>query len=76
MHEVQQEEQGSACAENRTQREVRLYFKRGPDQRRYNEPTHDEVATVFIWEDGAPLANRDVVIYPKYTTTVYLLYVM
>ena len=31
MHEVQQEEQGSACAENRTPREVRLYFKRGPD---------------------------------------------
>ena len=48
MHEVQQEEQGSACAENRTPREARLYFKRGPDQRRYNEPTHDEVAAVFI----------------------------
>ena len=42
MHEVEQE-QGSACAENRTPREVRLHFKRGPDQRRYNEPTHDEL---------------------------------
>ena len=35
------------------------------DQRRYNEPTHYEVAAVFIGEDGAPPANRDVVIYPK-----------
>ena len=59
--------QGSAYAENRTPREVRLYFKRGPDQRRYNEPTHDEVAAVFIGEDGAPPANRDVVIYLKNT---------
>ena len=32
MHEVQQEGQGSACAENRTPREVKLFFKRGPDQ--------------------------------------------
>ena len=67
MHEVEQEEQISACTENRTPREVRLHFKRGPDQRRYNEPTHDEVAAVFIGEDGAPPANRDVVIYPKNT---------
>ena len=46
---------------------MRLHFKRGPDQRRYNEPTHDEVAAVFIGEDGAPPVNRDVVIYPKDT---------
>ena len=57
MHEVQQEEQGSACGENRSPREVRLYFKWGPDQRRYNEPTQDEIAAVFIGEDGAPPAN-------------------
>ena len=46
---------------------MRLRFKCGPDQRRYNERTHDEVAAVFIGEDGAPPANRDVVIYPKDT---------
>ena len=34
-------------------------------QRRYNEPTHDEVAAVFIGEDGAPPVNRDIVIYPR-----------
>ena len=62
MYEVEQEEQRFACAENRTPREVRLHFKRGPDQRRYNEPT-----AIFIGEDGAPPPNRDVVIYPKDT---------
>ena len=61
------EEQGSACAKNITPREVRLHFKRGPDQRRYNEPTQYKVAAVFIGEDGVPPANRHVVIYPKDT---------
>ena len=44
---------------------VRLFFKRGPDCRRYNEPTHNEVAAVFVGEDGAPPANRDIVVYPR-----------
>ena len=52
-------------AENRSPREVRLHFKRGPDQRRYNEPAHDEVAAIFIGEDGAPPVNRDIIIYPR-----------
>ena len=54
-----------ASAENRSPREVRLHFKRGTDQRRYNEPAHDEVAAVFIGEDGAPPVNRDIIIYPR-----------
>ena len=33
MHAVEQDEQMSACAENRTPREVRLHFKRGLDLR-------------------------------------------
>ena len=45
--------------------QVRLHFKHGPDQRRYNEPTHDEIAAVFIGEDGAPPVNKDIVIYPR-----------
>ena len=61
MHAVEQSEELCASAENRSPREVRLHFKRGPDQRRYNEPTH-EVAAVFI---GAPPVNRDIVIYPR-----------
>ena len=76
MHEVQQEEQGSGCAKNGTPREVRRYFKWGHDQKRYNEPTHDEVAAVFIGEDGAPPANREVVIYPKDIPPQRISYVM
>ena len=48
---------------NRESQEVRRFYKRGPDCRRYNEPTHDEVAVVFVGEDGAPPVNRDIVIY-------------
>lgn len=40
-----------------------MHFKRGPDRRRYNKPTHDEVAAVFVGQDGAPPAYRDIVVY-------------
>ena len=36
MHAVEQSEQLCASAENRPVKEVRLHFKRGPDQRRCN----------------------------------------
>ena len=62
---AEQSEELCASVENRAVREVRLHFKCSPDQRRYNEPTHDEVAAVFIGEDGAPPVNRDIVIYPR-----------
>jgi hypothetical protein len=60
MHTVEQEEQQHAAGLDREPQIVRLFFKRGPDCRRYNEPTHNEVAAVFVGEDGAPPANRDV----------------
>ena len=44
---------------------ITMYFKQGRDQRRYNEPHHDEVAVVFVGDDGAPPANRDIVVHPK-----------
>nr|XP_047146321.1 uncharacterized protein LOC100213143 [Hydra vulgaris] len=37
----------------------------GGDRRRYNLPSHDEVAVVFVGEDGAPPTSRKVVIYPR-----------
>ena len=37
----------------------------GQDRRRYNLPSHNEVAVVFVGEDGAPPASREVVIYPR-----------
>lgn len=33
------------------------------DQRRYNLPTANEVAAVFVGEDGRPPRNLDLVIY-------------
>ena len=60
MHDVEQEEQRAIC-ENRQPRHVTLHFKRGPD----NEPTHDGIAAVFVGEDGAPPAQRDIIVYPK-----------
>ncbi|XP_030850990.1 uncharacterized protein LOC754317 [Strongylocentrotus purpuratus] len=44
---------------------VKMIFKRGSDQRRYNLPTVDEVAAVFVGEDGMPPDQRDFAVYPK-----------
>ena len=38
---------------------------RHSDQRRYNAPTSNEVAMVFVNEDGEPPFERDIRIYPK-----------
>ena len=35
------------------------------DVRRYNHPTVKEVAAVFLGEDGAPPAYRDIVVWPR-----------
>ena len=52
MHAVELEEQRHAGSSNTESQQVCLYFKRGPDCRRYNEPRHDEVAAVFIGEES------------------------
>lgn len=58
MHAMEQTEEQDALTLNREPRQVRLFFKRGPDCRRYNEPTYDEVAAVFVGEDGAPPSQQ------------------
>ena len=65
MHTIEQEEDNHAAELDREPQIVCLFFKPGPDCRRYNEPTHDEVAAVFVGEDGTPPANRDIVVYPR-----------
>lgn len=65
MHVVEQEEEERAVCENREPRQVTLHFQHGPDRRRYNEPTHNEVAAVFISENGSPPSERDIVVYPR-----------
>lgn len=64
MHAVEQDEEQDADFNHREPKQARLFFERGLDCRRYNEPTHD-VAAVFLGEDGAPPENRDIVVYPK-----------
>jgi hypothetical protein len=46
---------------------VSLVFRRDrqSDQRRYNAPTSNEVAMVFVNEDGEPPFERDIRIYPR-----------
>ena len=45
--------------------EVKMYIKRAVDQRRYNEPRHDEVAAVFVGKDGAPPVDVDIAVHPR-----------
>jgi len=40
------------------------------DQRRYNEPTANEVAAVFVSEDGAPPGQHTFVIHYKHSRTL------
>ncbi len=65
MHQVEEEEALCAALDNRRPTSVQMVIKKGKDRRRYNEPSHDEVAAVFVGNDGAPPANRDFVIYPR-----------
>ena len=65
MSEVEQEEHLIAASENRLPSEVQMYMKVAGDRRRYNLPHHDEVAAVFVGEDGAPPTSRDIMVYPR-----------
>jgi len=38
---------------------------RQSDKRRYNAPTSNEIAMIFVNEDGEPPFERDIRVYPK-----------
>ena len=65
MADVEQEQQRIAAVNNQRMLEVRMVFRTGHDERRYNAPVHDEVAAVFVGQQGAPPTNHDVVVYPR-----------
>ncbi|XP_057294730.1 uncharacterized protein LOC130623277 [Hydractinia symbiolongicarpus] len=65
MAEVEADEIAQAAAENRVPSEVRMCMRVGSDRRRYNLPHHDEVAAIFVGQDGAPPGNRDIITYPR-----------
>ena len=64
MHEVEKEENDKAMTSNCQPPTVTMVIKQGTDQRRYNLPTHDEVAAVFVGTDGIP-PDRDLIVYPR-----------
>ncbi|XP_057290125.1 uncharacterized protein LOC130612787 [Hydractinia symbiolongicarpus] len=65
MAEVEREETARAAAENRQPSVVSMVMREGNDRRRYNAPLHQEVAAIFVDNDGAPPAARDIVVYPR-----------
>ena len=59
------EEIRRTALEGRSVSVVKMSLFEGQDRRRYNLPSHNEVPVVFVGEDGAPPASREVVIYPR-----------
>nr|XP_047141320.1 uncharacterized protein LOC124816253 [Hydra vulgaris] len=65
MAQVEDEEMRQAALEGRPTSVVKMSLLEGRDRRRYNLPSHDEVAIVFVGDDGAPPPSREVVIHPR-----------
>ncbi|XP_065654788.1 uncharacterized protein LOC136081402 [Hydra vulgaris] len=65
MAEVEDEEICRAAIEGCSVSVVKMSLLEEHDRRRYNLPSHNKVADVFVSEDGAPPAFREVVIYPR-----------
>nr|XP_047141044.1 uncharacterized protein LOC101235432 [Hydra vulgaris] len=65
MAEVEDAEIRQAAIEGRPISVVKMLLLEGCDRRRYNLPSHEEVAVVFVGNDGAPPPSREVVIYPR-----------
>jgi hypothetical protein len=65
MQQVEQAQMQAAADNNDVPSTVTMYFRRGNDQRRYNDPRNDEVAAIFVSNDGAPPIDRDIVVHPK-----------
>ena len=64
MHTVEQHELAIAGVEGREPQQIRMVFSAGPDRRRYNRPTHCDVAAVFVGHDGKP-GPQEFCVYPK-----------
>jgi hypothetical protein len=65
MKQVEEQEIENAHAQNIPIPEIKMIFKAGSDERRFNEPVHDEVAAVFVGPNGEPPSNHDIVVYPR-----------
>ena len=56
---------GEYLREGRTNVTMGFAAAANSDMRRYNHPSKEEVAAVFVAEDGAPPAYRDLVMWPR-----------
>lgn len=67
MREVMDQQQQQANQLGTTMPNVRMVFRtdRQTDTRRYNAPTANEVAMVFVSADGEPPMERDIVVYRR-----------
>ncbi|XP_046751332.1 uncharacterized protein LOC124414431 [Diprion similis] len=67
MYEVEENDKLLANATDCPAREVRMWLKKDEtvDKNRFNIPTCNEVAVVFVAEDGDPPLQRDICVYSK-----------
>lgn len=67
MREVENQHVQAAIAAGEEPPQVSMIFKRDrqSDQRRFNEPTSNEIAMIFCDRDGEPPLERDIRIYPR-----------
>lgn len=64
------------AAENEQPCSCQLNFRRGwYILRRYNFPTSNEIAAVFVGENGVPPVNWDIMIYPNDLPTAKIAYI-
>lgn len=67
IREIEERERATAERENKSIPVVNMVMRRDrqSDQRRYNMPTSNEIAMVFVDNDGEPPFERDIRIYPR-----------
>ncbi|XP_065677517.1 uncharacterized protein LOC136092867 [Hydra vulgaris] len=65
MAEVEDAKIRQAAIEDRPISVVKMSLLEGCDKRQYSLPSHEEVAIVFVGNDGAPPPSIEVVIYPR-----------
>ena len=64
MADVEKSELSMTVINECQQSTITMQFRIGKDRRRYNMQHHDEVAVVFVGDDGAPPMDR-YIIYPR-----------
>jgi hypothetical protein len=67
MREIEIEQQNLAVLNGTTIPSIRMFIKRdfNDDPRRYNLPNCNEIAVVFVGENGEPPIDRDFIVYPR-----------